>query len=228
MIGIYKIENTVNGKVYIGKSINIEQRWNEHVTMLNKDRHHSIKLQRAWNKYGKDNFKFTVIEECNREDLNIKESKFINEFDSIKNGYNMIDNHEGIGITEDELQIITKESFEKVLNLTSVFGAKFNIAGSTYKDRFMNMHYSYGHYDRCYELINFIISSGIYEEATKITLTIVAKRNTVRIYYKGKMGELLSFNPCEYSVLMHTREGGKYVPTHWNIYRESKGGVDNE
>ena len=30
MIGIYKIENLVNGKIYIGQSQNIERRWREH------------------------------------------------------------------------------------------------------------------------------------------------------------------------------------------------------
>ena len=39
MIGIYKIENKVNGKIYIGQSVNIENRWKQHMRELNKSSH---------------------------------------------------------------------------------------------------------------------------------------------------------------------------------------------
>ena len=50
--GVYKIENSVNGKYYIGSSNNIYRRWKEHIKLLNKNNHHSPHLQFAWNKYG--------------------------------------------------------------------------------------------------------------------------------------------------------------------------------
>ena len=46
MIGIYKIENKVNGKVYIGQSIDINTRWYNHRKELNGNRHHNEHLQR--------------------------------------------------------------------------------------------------------------------------------------------------------------------------------------
>ena len=46
MIGIYKIENKVNGKVYIGQSIDIEKRWKEHISCLNNRTHHNDYLQK--------------------------------------------------------------------------------------------------------------------------------------------------------------------------------------
>lgn len=61
--GIYLILNTINNKVYIGSSINIESRWYEHKWKLNKNRHGSKHLQATWNKYGKENFEFKIIEE---------------------------------------------------------------------------------------------------------------------------------------------------------------------
>jgi len=68
IIGIYKIINTYNGNYYVGSSKNIHRRWNEHLKKLKSDNHQNVILQRAWNKYGENNFKFEVIETC---DLNI-------------------------------------------------------------------------------------------------------------------------------------------------------------
>lgn len=62
--GVYEIVNTVNGKRYVGSSVNIEQRWSAHKSNLRRGRHHSIHLQRAWDKYGEHSFTFSVIYEC--------------------------------------------------------------------------------------------------------------------------------------------------------------------
>ena len=52
VIGIYKITNKINGKVYIGQSNNIFRRWMEHQRDLIYGIHHSSKLQKEWNEYG--------------------------------------------------------------------------------------------------------------------------------------------------------------------------------
>ena len=57
MCGVYKIVNTVNGKIYIGSSKNIDRRWNEHIRVLELNAHNNQHLQNAWNKYGKNNDK---------------------------------------------------------------------------------------------------------------------------------------------------------------------------
>lgn len=64
MICIYKIVNLVNGHFYVGSTKNFKKRKVRHLRDLNRGEHHSIYLQRAYNKYGVDNFKFEVIEEC--------------------------------------------------------------------------------------------------------------------------------------------------------------------
>jgi len=61
--GVYEIRNIINNKVYIGSSYHIFNRWSGHRYQLNKNIHNNIHLQRAWNKYGKENFKFKIIEE---------------------------------------------------------------------------------------------------------------------------------------------------------------------
>ena len=89
MVGIYKITNKINNKVYIGKSKNISRRWHEHIKSLELGLHHSYKLQEDWNKYGVINFTFEVIEICKKEDLNILEEKHIFGNDSLFSGYNV-------------------------------------------------------------------------------------------------------------------------------------------
>ena len=69
MIGIYCIENKVNHMKYIGQSINIHKRWQEHKRELNKGTHHNDHLQNAWTLYGSKNFLFTVLELCDKESL---------------------------------------------------------------------------------------------------------------------------------------------------------------
>jgi group I intron endonuclease len=67
--GIYKITNTVNGKYYLGSSDNIKNRWKSHLYSLRHNKHHSIHLQRAWNKYGEKNFIFELVEEVDKNVL---------------------------------------------------------------------------------------------------------------------------------------------------------------
>lgn len=62
--GVYQIRNTLNGKRYIGGSINIDVRWQRHRSDLRRGAHHAIALQRAWNKYGEAAFVFEVLERC--------------------------------------------------------------------------------------------------------------------------------------------------------------------
>jgi len=89
MIGIYKIENKVNGKVYIGKSIDLGRRWQEHIDDLEKGAHHSYKLQNAYCVHGITKFTFEIVKICTLEELDTEEARFSDKYDSIKNGYNV-------------------------------------------------------------------------------------------------------------------------------------------
>jgi group I intron endonuclease len=86
--GIYSITNTITNKVYVGSAVKIESRWKEHLNDLRKNKHHSIKLQRAFNKYGESTFIFNVIMLCDKNELIINEQKFIDSLESYKKGYN--------------------------------------------------------------------------------------------------------------------------------------------
>jgi len=97
-IWIYGIINKVNNLIYIGESNNIERRWEEHIDDLNNNSHCNYKLQTAWNTYGKDNFKFEILEEIEKikgspykttMQLIYVEGKYIGQYNSINNGYNI-------------------------------------------------------------------------------------------------------------------------------------------
>lgn len=86
--GIYKIENTLNHKVYIGQSIHIQDRWKEHKREYLKQ-NVTKKLYVAMQNNGIENFSFEVLEYCPIEKLNEREKYWIKKYDSIQNGYNM-------------------------------------------------------------------------------------------------------------------------------------------
>jgi group I intron endonuclease len=66
--GIYLIINLSNAHRYIGSSCNVLARWQRHQENLKKGNHHSRYLQRAYNLYGPDNFKFIFLQHCKREE----------------------------------------------------------------------------------------------------------------------------------------------------------------
>lgn len=87
--GVYKIENRINGKCYIGSG-RIADRFCCHRTGLKKNNHSNKKLQRAWNKYGEYNFEFSVLEYCLPKECIDLEIKWINYYNSFNNGYNLL------------------------------------------------------------------------------------------------------------------------------------------
>lgn len=93
-MGIYKIENLINGKVYIGQSIDIFGRWNAHKNRMGYQDEH---LYRSMRKYGIENFKFEILKECNENCLKDLEAFFIRVYCSwnSKYGYNMTFGHNG-------------------------------------------------------------------------------------------------------------------------------------
>ena len=65
---IYKIINKLNNKFYIGRTNNLKQRWKKHEEMLERNKHHSIHFQNAWNKYDKSVWSFEIYKEIDTGD----------------------------------------------------------------------------------------------------------------------------------------------------------------
>jgi hypothetical protein len=63
--GVFQIRNTVNGKILLGSSLNLEGPLNSHRFMLQIGRHRNAGLQREWNEYGADRFAFEILEVVN-------------------------------------------------------------------------------------------------------------------------------------------------------------------
>lgn len=132
-IGIYKIENLINGKCYIGQSKDVGRRWTIH-------KYHSVDssypdydypLYRAFRKYGLDNFSFSIIEECEISRLNERELYWIEYYNAKENGYNQKEGGQNIPanrkLTDDEAFEIIK--LLKNTNLSQEeIGMSFNVS----------------------------------------------------------------------------------------------------
>lgn len=90
--GVYKITNTVNGKVYVGSSLNLHKRGNQHFNALRKGIHYNPKLQRAFNKHGESSFVYEILEVCSSdaEMLMAREQHHIDTLMSVDRGYNVL------------------------------------------------------------------------------------------------------------------------------------------
>lgn len=93
MIGIYKITNLINGKIYIGQSVDIDKRIKDHFwkARCKKDISYNSALHSAIRKYGEQNFKYEVLEECTVDVIDERERYYIQKFKSLSpNGYNIL------------------------------------------------------------------------------------------------------------------------------------------
>ena len=87
MIGVYMIENVQNGKCYIGASSDIDRRWKEHLRSTDK-----MVLHSEMRRIGIENFKLSIIEECDLKDIYNRERYYIKELGTLwPNGYNVLD-----------------------------------------------------------------------------------------------------------------------------------------
>ena len=74
-MGIYSITNTVNGKVYIGSSVNIEKRWKHHLYCLRRGKDSPIKSD--WKIYDESSFRWEIIATCDPENIIALEQHYI-------------------------------------------------------------------------------------------------------------------------------------------------------
>lgn len=121
---IYKIENKINGKVYIGQTVQSDplRRWHGHLSGLRRNLHDNAFLQNAWNKYGEDNFSFVVVAECDGDDIDQIEVHMIAQYRERKACYNL----EGGGGNHKTLHETTRKKIGEATKLYWQNGAYEN------------------------------------------------------------------------------------------------------
>jgi len=119
-IGIYMLKNIKTDQVYIGSSMYLNRRNNDHFNMLSKNIHTNQILQESYNKYGKDNFKFIILEEfknIDKQKLLELETNYIN--DNLDKCFNIM--HEADLIKYNKKRKMTKELRKKISNANKEF-----------------------------------------------------------------------------------------------------------
>ena len=140
MIGIYKITNNINGKSYIGQSVDINRRFISHRnTAFNPllSNYH-LELYQDIRKYGINNFSFEVLEECNKSQLDEKEKFYIAKYKTHGiDGYNKSDGGKCSGhdikITKNIALNIIKELKESQID-SETLGRKYGVTGRLIRD----------------------------------------------------------------------------------------------
>lgn len=132
LCGIYCIENSINGKKYIGLSSDIERRWLEHRNELRKGVHVNNCLQSAWEKYGEDVFKFYVLELCSVENLSDRECFYIKTYHALSHegGYNLTIGGENTSVGRPVISLSTG----KIYNFVKEAARELNVSDITMID----------------------------------------------------------------------------------------------
>lgn len=88
--GIYMIKNVKNGKFYVGSALNINVRWQSHISRMRVQTHANAHLQNAWKKYGAGAFKFIVLEYVDDPHaLIVREQHWMDITNAATIGYNL-------------------------------------------------------------------------------------------------------------------------------------------
>lgn len=136
MIGIYKVIYVPEDKVvYVGQSINIEERFKQHKYVMNckNELAYDTHFYRALRKYGIENFQFEIIEECQQEDLDEREIYWISYFDTFNNRYNSTigrQNYPLDKLSEEEANKIKEDLKSGQLSFLEV-QKKYSLLGNT-------------------------------------------------------------------------------------------------
>ena len=132
---IYKITNKVNGKSYIGQTIqSVKERFYQHCATKCSQAILNMVIHKAITKYGKSNFTIEVIEEVESANLNDRERYWIRYYDSYNNGYNSTEGgQDGIKLLKNlDTESIVRE-YKSGKSLREI-GRLFNVDKQTIKD----------------------------------------------------------------------------------------------
>ncbi len=102
IVAVYKIQSKVKPeRIYIGSTFDLRGRWASHMSELRHNRHHSIKLQNHFNKYGENDLIFSMILECEEESVINIEQYFIDALNPYFNICKVAGNCKGVKHSEE-------------------------------------------------------------------------------------------------------------------------------
>lgn len=115
--GVYLITCVVSHTIYVGSAArSFNQRWSQHVCELHKGVHPNKHLQAAWNKYGEENFQFTIAERCSPERCWPVEQRWLDILSKKKRLYNtclVAGSHLGVKRSEETKRKISLTSRDR-------------------------------------------------------------------------------------------------------------------
>lgn len=111
--GIYQIVNKITNECYVGSSINLKKRKNDHFYLLRKKKHYNNFLQNSFNKHGENNFEFNIISLCDKTLCIKMEQHFINEIKPLFNINPTAGNSLGVKHTQETIEKIRQSQTGK-------------------------------------------------------------------------------------------------------------------
>lgn len=191
---IYKIENQVNHKKYIGLTNNIARRRNRHFTDLRCQRHDNGFLQKEFNIYGEENFSFNIEFEGNVsvDKIGELEQEYIKKYDSYRNGYNQNEggnfgpSNGGSHLTQTDIFCILA-ALEFTSRPGQILSDIYEVSKATISR--IKLGQSHIQYKREYEQLPYETRKKIYDTFCESTNFIKKKVNTTIIKSKRQLKE---------------------------------------
>ncbi len=180
--GIYKIQNILDNKIYIGSSVNIQNRKYKHFWLLSKNKHDNKHLQNSFNKNSKEVFEFTIIELCDYKSLVERENYYINYFKSNDSnyGYNLATVNEFRRNTYNEEVKIRLSSYNLLKN--GNFN-KFSVKNIETNEEFI--------FESLVSAANYLIENGYAKgKATNVRIKISEVLRGVKVNNGNKNGSI--------------------------------------
>ncbi|MHA1342378.1 MAG: GIY-YIG nuclease family protein [Promethearchaeota archaeon] len=201
--GIYQILNKINNKIYIGSAVDLKQRKNSHFNTLDKNKHWNKYLQRSYNKYGKENFKFQILLYCNKKEKENKQGVSILNILSNSRGIDMSIDHSDffIAIYTNECKKYCDQEFFASLISSNIKNAQVEIV-----DNSIDLNYS----KRLSEITSYPIHHINVDRTDSKTLFL---RNVFESI--DKLRELFLRSRCKYFI---TLESDVIPPLGWLNY----------
>ena len=179
--GVYKITNTINGKIYIGSTQCFSERFKKHVLRLRNGIHVNAHLQAAYSKYGSESFTFEILE-VTEKDIRFDREQFYLDSLNVCNdkvGYNISPTANGMTIIPQ----CVREKISNALKGRFIEEKKARMADPQYREWFLKRMRSYEKSEHHKEVIR---KNGLkYNKNSMVVKTVNELRQLVSDYISG-------------------------------------------